>query len=88
MSEALEILLARLYSSVLEAESFLQDRAAYARVAGSPEEHLQDVLDIDAGSDRRPVGRFRRQQPRFSIERRGVYIRGFSSRHRYPGTPT
>ena len=68
MSEALEILLARLYSSVLEAESFLQDRAAYARAAGLPEEHLQDVLAIDAGSLRFTAQSFehkrRRSAPR------------------------
>jgi hypothetical protein len=50
MSVVLEIFLARLYSSALEAESFLRDRAAYTRAAGLPEEHLQDVLAIDAGS--------------------------------------
>jgi hypothetical protein len=68
MSEALEILLARLYSSVLEAESFLQDRVAYARAAGLPEEHLQDVLAIDAGSLRFTAQSFehkrRRSAPR------------------------
>jgi hypothetical protein len=50
MSGALEIFLARLYSSSVEAESFLRERAAYARAAGLPEEHLADVLAIDAGS--------------------------------------
>jgi hypothetical protein len=50
MSEALEIFLARLYSSVLETERFLQDRTAYARTVGLPEEHLEDVLAIDAGN--------------------------------------
>jgi hypothetical protein len=50
MSTALEIFLARLYSSALEAESFLRERTAYARAAGLPEEHLQDVLAIDAGT--------------------------------------
>jgi hypothetical protein len=50
MSAALEIFLARLYSSAHEAESFLRERAAYARAVGLPEEHLQDVLAIDAGT--------------------------------------
>jgi len=48
MSAALEIFLARLYSGALEAESFLRERAAYARAVGLPEEHLPDVLAIDA----------------------------------------
>jgi len=50
MSAALEVFLARLYSSALEAESFLRERAAYARAAGLPEKHLPDVLAIDAAS--------------------------------------
>jgi hypothetical protein len=50
MSAALEIFLARLYSSALETDSFLRERAAYARAAGLPEEHLPDVLAIDAAS--------------------------------------
>jgi hypothetical protein len=47
MSAALEIFLARLYSNPLEAESFLRERAAYARAAGLPEEHLPHVMAID-----------------------------------------
>ena len=58
MSGALEVLLARLYSSVLETERFLKDRAAYARAAGLPEEHLQDVLGIDAATLRFTVQSF------------------------------
>jgi hypothetical protein len=67
MSEALEILLARLYSSPLEAERFLEDRAAYARAAGLPDEHLQDVMAIDAGTLRFTAQSFehkRRRSPR------------------------
>lgn len=50
MSTALEIFLARLYSSPGETENFLRERAAYARAAGLPEEHLPDVLAIDEGA--------------------------------------
>ena len=44
MSMALEIFLARLYSSAVEVESFLRERPAYARAAGLPEEHLPEAL--------------------------------------------
>jgi hypothetical protein len=50
MSGALEVFLARLYSSTLEAESFLRERTGYARAAGLPAEYLPDVLAIDAGT--------------------------------------
>jgi hypothetical protein len=50
MSAALEIFLARLYSSPLEVEIFLRDRETYARAAGLPVERLADVLAIDAGT--------------------------------------
>jgi hypothetical protein len=46
----LETFLARLYGDPLEADSFLRDRAAYARAAGLPAEHLPDVMAIDAGT--------------------------------------
>jgi hypothetical protein len=58
MSSALEVFLARLYSSALEAESFLRERAAYARGAGLPEKYLPDVLAINAGSLRFTVQSF------------------------------
>jgi hypothetical protein len=58
MSRAVEVLLARLYSSVLETERFLEDRAAYAHAVGLPEEHLQDVLAIDAATLRFTVQSF------------------------------
>jgi hypothetical protein len=68
MSEALETFLARLYSSVLETESFLQDRAAYVHAAGLPKQHLVDVLAIDAESIRFAARSFehkrRRSEPR------------------------
>jgi hypothetical protein len=62
MSAALEIFLARLYGNALEAESFLRQRAAYARAAGLPEEHLPDVLAIDAGALRFAAQSFERKR--------------------------
>ena len=62
MSAALEIFLARLYSSALETESFLRERTAYARAVGLPEEHLPDALAIDAGSLRFAVQSFERKR--------------------------
>jgi hypothetical protein len=64
MTMALEIFLARLYSSAVEVESFLRERPAYARAAGLPEEHLPDVLTIDAGTLRFAVQSFERKRRR------------------------
>jgi hypothetical protein len=64
MSAALEIFLARLYSSALETESFLREKPAYARAAGLPEEHLPDVLAIDAGTLRFAVQCFEHKRGR------------------------
>jgi hypothetical protein len=62
MSAALEIFLARLYSSPLETERFLQERTAYARAAGLSEELLPDVLAIDAGALRFAAQSFERKR--------------------------
>jgi hypothetical protein len=78
MSTALEAFLARLYSSALEAESFLRQRAAYARAAGLPEEHLPDVLAIDAGALRFAAQSFehkRRGSKRDALNSEGVSLR-------------
>jgi hypothetical protein len=76
MSAVLEIFLARLYSNALETESFLQDRATYARAAGLPVEHLPDVLAIDAGTLRFAVQSFedkrRRPAKRDALNSEGV----------------
>ncbi len=75
MSAALEIFLARLYGNALEAESFLRERAAYARAAGLPEEHLPDVLAIDSGALRFAAQSFerkRRSSKRDALDSEGV----------------
>jgi hypothetical protein len=75
MSTALEVFLARLYSSALETESFLRERAAYARAAGLPVEHLPDVLAIDAGTLRFAAQSFehkRRSSKRDALNSEGV----------------
>jgi hypothetical protein len=69
MSAALEIFLARLYSNALEAESFLRERVVYARAAGLPEEHLQDVLAIDAGTLRFAAQSFEHKRRRTATPR-------------------
>jgi hypothetical protein len=69
MSAALEIFLARLYSSALEAESFLRERPAYARSAGLAEKHLPDVLAIDAGTLRFAVQCFEHKRSKLANPR-------------------
>jgi hypothetical protein len=62
----IEILLARLFSSPLEVERFLQDREQYARNCGLTAAQLAEIPAIDAASLRFAARNYERKRQRCS----------------------
>jgi hypothetical protein len=61
-TDPLEILLARLFASPSEVQSFLQDREEYARNCGLTGAQVTQTLDIDAASLKFAANSFERKR--------------------------
>lgn len=61
-TDAMEILLARLFASPDELEQFLRDRESYAKHCGLTRPQVAEVLKIDAASLRFAANGFERKR--------------------------
>jgi len=61
-TNAMEIMLARLFASPNEVEQFLQDRETYARNCGLTAAQVREILEIDAASLRFAARSFERKR--------------------------
>jgi hypothetical protein len=61
-TNAMEIMLARLFASPNEVEQFLQDRETYARNCGLAAAQVREILEIDAASLRFAARSFERKR--------------------------
>ena len=61
-TNAMEIMLARLFASPNEVEQFLQDRETYARNCGLTAAQVREILEIDAASLRFAASSFERKR--------------------------
>ena len=61
-TNAMEIMLARLFASPNEVEQFLQDRETYARNCGLTAAQVREILEIDTASLRFAARSFERKR--------------------------